>query len=121
MPFLAPLAAPLITAGASVGSSLLGSKLSGGMNKEQTAATQALADTQKQAQQTSSNLLGMGTGAVKPAQNFWASLLSGDRGQITSTLAPEINQINEGYNQVRQNQAQPNPRGGGCASLMQNL
>lgn len=118
MAFLAPLA---ISAGGSIVSSLLGSKLAGGPNAQQQQATQGLQQAQQQGAQSSKSLLGMGTGALQQPINYWSSLLSGNRGQMTAALAPDINKINEGYTANRQAAAQLTPRGGGRASLLQGL
>jgi len=118
MPFLAPLAGAGIGGGASILSSLLGSKLAGGMNPEQKAAQAGLAQGQNLGLQNSQNLMGLGRNALNPSMNYWSSLLSGNRDIATSAIAPEANMINEAANAQRQNQAMLMPRGGGRASFL---
>lgn len=67
------------------------------------------------------NLLTQGTGQVGQALSYWGPILSGNRAEMSAALAPEINTINSGYNQQRQQLDTFAPRGGGRANLMQQL
>lgn len=122
MPFLAPFAVPLITAGASVGSSLLGSKLS---KANPSPMEQQVLDQNAQAQklgmQTGQNLIGMGTNTLQPVLNYWSSILSGNRGAATSAMAPDIGRIGEGYQQAANTSAALQPRGGPSASFLSQM
>lgn len=130
MPFIpAAIGAALIGTGGAIGSSLLGSKLS---KVKPTAAEQSVlsnqAAAQKMGMQTAGNLLpqgqnliGMGTSAQQPVLNYWASLLSGNRGMATSAAAPELFQIGRGYETAKSTSAALNPRGGPTAAFNAEL
>ncbi len=123
MPFLGPVAGPLLAkAGISIGSSLLGGFLS---KSKPTATEQQVIkgdlESSQLARTQGKGLLGMGTGAVQPATNYWGSLLSGNRGAMTSALAPEVNQIGQGYQQAQKTSAALNPRGGPTAAAQANM
>jgi hypothetical protein len=53
--------------------------------------------------------------------NYYSRLLAGDRGAMTQALAPNINQITQAYGAQQAAQNQLMPRGGGRATLMQQL
>ena len=119
----------LIKGGMALGGSLLGSKLSKSKSTPeekaalgQTAQAQNLGlgaakGTLPQAQ----NLIGMGSQAYQPVLNYWSSILSGNRGAMTSALAPEVSQIGQGYRTAAQTSAALNPRGGPSASFLSEL
>src|SRR5689334_2225188 len=122
MGFLAPAIPAIIGAGASIGSSLIGSKLG---NVNPTPAEQTALNLTSQAQKTGINagtgLLGMGQSTIQQPLNYWSSILSGNRGAITSAMAPEISRIGQGYNQAATTSAALNPRGGPSASFLSQL
>lgn len=122
MPFLAPFAAPLVSAGASIGSSILGSKLTKAKPSamEQQVLNQNM-EAQKLGMDTGKNLIGMGTNTIQPVLNYWSSILSGNRGQMTSAMAPEISRIGQGYQTAANTSAALQPRGGPGASFMSEL
>src|SRR3989442_11615400 len=121
MGFLAPVAAPLISGGIGLGTSWLGSKLAGGMSPEQRRALQLSNQAQTIGLGAGSQLLGLAPRTLNPTIDYWSRILSGNRGEMTSALSPEINQIGEGYAAQQQAAANLIPRGGGRATLMQNL
>ena len=125
MPQLLPLA---IKGGIALGGSLLGSKVAGGTPK----GDQQILDQQRQISQRalgmSNELFPQGTQLMQlagrsfnPVVDYWSRILSGDRGAALSGLAPEINQLNEGYDASRRAASELMPRGGGRATLLQNL
>ena len=121
MPFLAPFIPEIISAGASIGSSLLGSKLA--KSKASPLEQQQLERANvagERGQQISSNLYDMGLPATQQPMNYWSSILSGDRSKMTSALAPEINRIGEGYQAASQASAALNPRGGPTPDFLAN-
>src|SRR5262245_38112445 len=129
MPFLAPALPFLIQAGAGIGSSLLGSKLSGGAGGLE---KQQLADLLKgqmgsisQGRELASslgpqanNILGMATRSFSPVAGYWSGLLSGNRSRAMGVLAPEISRINEGYDAANRQSAALSPRGGPSAAFL---
>lgn len=122
MPFLAPFAVPLITAGLGIGSSAVASKLS----KAKPSSTESnVLNQDAQAQQTSlnsgQNLIGMGTQASQAPMNYWSSILSGNRSAMTGALAPEISRIGQGYQTAEQTSAALSPRGGPSAEFNAEL
>jgi hypothetical protein len=115
---------PLLTSiGGSVGSSLLG-KLFGG-SPQTTPAQQQVINSNLQTQNTEraagTNLLGLGQQFAAQPLNYWSSLLSGNRGLATSALAPEIQQIGQGYQTAANTSAALMPRGGVRADVLGNM
>ncbi len=113
------LAAPLI---GSLASSGLGALL--GRSSPTALEQQVLnkdAASQNLGFQTGQNLIGMGTGAVQQPINYWSSILSGNRGMMTSALAPEISQIGQGYQQAGRTSQALMPRGGPSAEVLGNM
>jgi hypothetical protein len=123
MPFLAPLG---IAAAGSIGSSLIG----GLFNKpaKPTALQQGVlgADQNTMATQQANagslipqgqNLLGMATQGYQPVTDYYSKILSGNQGAMASALAPEIGQINRGFNTAQQTSATLTPRGGPRADI----
>src|ERR1700746_2848380 len=130
MPFLAPLAPLATSLGAGVGLSALGNLIAG--HPKSTGPEQSVLNADQNAinlQQGNAgqlipqgqNLLGMGSQAYQPVLNYWSSLLSGNRGAMTSALAPEIGLINQGYNTAAQTSPTPPPRGGPRADILSNM
>lgn len=130
MPFIPPMiGAAMIGGGASIGSSLLGAKLS---KANPTPAEQNVLNLQAQGMRQGQglanaiapqgqSLIGMGSAGYQPVLNYWSSLLSGNRGQMTSAMAPEIQRIGEGYQTAGQTSAALMPRGGPSASFLSEL
>jgi len=122
MGFLAPAIPFAIKAGATIGTSLLGSKLS--KSKPNPQAQNAL-NQQSQAQAASlaggKNLLSQGQQTTQPVLNYWSSILSGNRGAMTSALGPELSRMGQGYQQAAQTSAALSPRGGPSAAFLSQL
>ena len=123
MSFLAPMGAAL---GAGVGLSALGNLLgrpkTTGTEQAVLNADQGTINTQ-QANAANlipqgNNLIGMGSQAFQPALNYYSSILSGNKGAIGSALAPEIGQINQGFNTAAQTSSVLTPRGGPRADIL---
>jgi len=114
MPFIpAALLPAIIGAGASVGSTVLGSKLA--KSKPSTLEQQQLDRSSRvgaQGEAISKNLFDMGQPAVQQPLNYWSSILSGDRSKMTSAMGPELSRIGGSYQQAGQTSATLNPRGG---------
>lgn len=116
--FLGALAGPLI----GLGSSLFGA---GGPSKEEKALMAQQTRTAKSGERLAGQLGPMGrrfstyaqTALGKPA-DYYSRLLGGGRGEMTDALAPEIGQINDAYQSVRESEAALRPRGGGRATLL---
>lgn len=53
--------------------------------------------------------------------NYWSTILSGNRPAMTAALSPEIQRINAGYTQARNQASQFAPSGGGRAALMSSI
>lgn len=114
MPFIpASLMPAIIGAGATVGSTVLGSKLA---KSKPSALEQQQLERANQAgergMQLSSNLFDLGMPAVQQANNYWSSILAGNKGEATSALAPEANRISDGYREAARTSAALMPRGG---------
>lgn len=117
MPWIAPLVG--------VGASLLGNWLNSRQSAEQKQANQGLLSNMQQGQQTANTLQPYGTGFLNTAQqgigssmDYWSKLLSGNRGEMMSAMAPEVNRINAGYDQNKRSLLQFAPRGGGQAGML---
>ena len=67
------------------------------------------------------NLLDLSGKTFNPVVDYWANILSGNRGAMTSVLAPEIQRIGEGYRTAARTSAALNPRGGPSASYLADL
>lgn len=125
MPQVAPFV-PLISSGLGALGSWLGGRKGGKAagQAEQAGYGQALAAGEYGAGRAGelapdvTNLLDLAKGGYQPAFDYWSRLLSGDRSEMTSVLAPEIGRIGEGYTQARREVGQFAPRGGGRASTL---
>ncbi len=121
MPFLAPFAPALIKGGIGLGASLIGSKLAGGTPSGDKGI---LAQQRQNAQigsDSGSQMLRLAGQSYNPVVNYWSKMLSPNRGDMTAALAPEINQISEGYGAQTRAASELMPRGGGRATLLQDL
>src|SRR5881396_3537107 len=115
---LAPYA---ITGGVGLGASWLGSKLAGGLSPEQRQAYNLTNQAGQMGLGAAGPLLRQGQSAYGPVMDYWSRILSGNRGEMTSALAPEIEQIGQGYGAQTQALANLMPRGGGRATLLSQL
>lgn len=118
---MAMLAAPAIGAGVGLGASWLGSKIAGRRSPEEQQALGLSNQAQQQGINTGSQLMSLAPKTYGPVIDYYSRLLSGNRGEMTQALAPEINQIGEGYGAQTQAAANLMPRGGGRATMLQNL
>lgn len=119
---MAALIPLLVQGGLAVGGSLLSNKLS----KAKPTPTEANvlgqdATAQQLGLNTAQNLTATGTPAVTQPINYWASILSNNRGAATSALAPEISRISQGYQTATNTSAALNPRGGPGAEFNAEL
>lgn len=119
------LAANLGRAGLQIGTSLLGSKLTGGTPQTMQGPMGGLTAAQQLGMQTAQGLLpqgqsliGQAVNAYQPALSYLTRLVSGDRGLMTQALSPQLNQIGQTYNANVAAQEALTPRGGGRAALM---
>jgi hypothetical protein len=71
--------------------------------------------------QQGQGFLGQAQQGINPAMQYWQQLLGGNRQQMTSALAPEIQNINQQYNQALQSQMGLTPRQGGSAATLADL
>ena len=114
MPFIpAALLPAIIGAGATAGSTILGSKLA--KSKPSTLEQQQLERANRAGERgeaISQNLFDLGMPAARQPLDYWGSILSGDRSKMTSAMGPELSRIGEGYQQAGQTSAALNPRGG---------
>ena len=128
MPFLAPVAGPLI----GLGGSLLGKLFGGGPGgtsspQANQLATQNLANAQQGAslaKTTSDTGLGLVNNAadtLNGPKSYFQSILGGDRANTTQTLAPQIAQIQQALQQALTTGSTLNARGGGRASTLASL
>lgn len=58
-----------------------------------------------------------GVGAAAPALDFLTKLTKGDQGDVTEAAQPQIDQITQQFDQIR-NMTSMQPRGGGKASVL---
>lgn len=56
--------------------------------------------------------------AYDPAFKYYSSLMSGNRGDLVSALAPEISGINRSYQTAQQTAGELSPRGGASAAFL---
>lgn len=100
-----PVAAPLIMAGATVGSSLLASHAAG-KSAQPTAAEQSALTAQtgaaNQLTAQSKQLSQVGMPALRQSTSYFSKLAGGDKGAMQSSLAPEIGNINKTYGTTQQ-------------------
>ncbi len=126
----------LIGPAIALGSSLLGSKLSGGKGgltggstgtdtsgllKEQVAGMQQTRNTATGLQPTANDLLRQSSAAYSPVISHYNALLSGNRGAAMSELSPEVQRINQGYDAASRNASALMPRGGGRTAFNSEL
>jgi hypothetical protein len=113
---LVPLA---IQGGMALGGSLLGNKLSKAKSTplEQGVLNNAQ-NIQGQTATAGTNLLNQGQQGAQAPMNYWSSILSGNRGGITSALGPELMRLGEGYNAASKTSASLNPRGGPSSTFL---
>ena len=132
MPFLAApaaapaasAAAPWITAGVTSGIGLLGSLLGGkmaGPNRAQREMSELQAGLARKTAPVGASMYQLAGRSMNPVVDYWSKILSGDRGQATSMMAPELNRISEGYGANTRAAEALMPRGGGRATVMQQL
>lgn len=129
MPFIVPFLPMIAQAGMAAGGSLLANKLSkskpSAMEQNvlsQNAEAQKLGlDTAKTNTNSAQNLISMGTSSYQPVLNYWSSILSGNKGAVTGSMAPEISRIGEGYKAASNTSAALNPRGGPSTSFLSEL
>ena len=130
MAFLTPFI-PAIAGGLS---SILGSKLGGGSGgltgkstggldtsgllNEQVAGMRQTRNTASNLMPAANDLLQQSSRSFSPVISHYSGLLSGDRGRATSELAPDINRINQSYNNQLQTSSALMPRGGGRSALL---
>lgn len=110
---LAQMLPHLIKGGATIGASVLGSKLA--KSKPSLLEQQQLdiaSQASKQGSTMSKNLFDMGMPAAQQPINYWSSILSGDRSKMASAMGPELSRIGEGYQQAGQTSTALMPRGG---------
>lgn len=65
--------------------------------------------------------LGAGRETLQQPIDYYTKILSGDRGAVTSALAPEISKIGEKYRTAERTSAALNPRGGPSAEFLAEL
>ena len=65
--------------------------------------------------------LAAGTHAFGDAQDFWGTILGGDRDAITQLMAPQISQVGDQYAAARNNVNEFAPRGGGKSAILAEL
>src|SRR5213592_1781670 len=118
---MAAIAPYAIKGGIALGSSLLGSALAGRQSPEQRRALQLSNQAQTQGLAAAGPLLSLAPRTYGPVMDYWSRILSGNRGEMTSALAPEIEQIGQGYGTQTQAAANLMPRGGGRATLLSQL
>ena len=116
MPFLAPLApfvGPLIGIGGSVAAAKIGGK-GGKKTKQQIAGLTAQQEEASEfALGEAKTTLPKALSALEGPLAFWQNLLGGDRQEMLSLLAPEVNTIISQYDTARKGIANLAPRGGG--------
>jgi hypothetical protein len=118
-------AVPIITAATAVagtGYSIYAGEKAAKAQKE--AQKRHFDEQQRQAKETeerTSRLFGSAESAFNPVVDYWGKMLTGNRGQLTSLLSPEINRINSAYSGAKQSMMNLAPRGGGRSALMSEL
>lgn len=117
MPLAAAVPALIGAAGAVGGGLLAGSAA----NNATSAGRGVLNATASNASQNANNLLGIASQGLGSTANFYSTLMSGNQQQIQQLLGPEISGIGQQYNQVAQQTAQLNPRGGSSAAAVTQL
>lgn len=122
MGFLAPFAPAIIKGGIGIGSSLLGNLLG---RAKPSAKENSVLNNAEAVQNTGltqgKSLLDQGGAATQQPVNYWASLLSGNRGGITSAMGPELLRMGEGYQAAGRTSAALNPRGGPSSDFLSQL
>lgn len=63
--------------------------------------------------------IGEGEGDILASDNFWKAILSGDPGQISKVLGPQMSAINKQGQQVKQTASQFGNRAGGTNAFLQ--
>lgn len=129
MPFLAPLVPFLPAIGGAIGGLFGGGEGGRGTSKQQDQdIIGALSGNIQQGSQfardifpSAQGLLGRAEQGFGPVLNYYSTLLGGDRGAISSLLAPEIESIGDQYQGVLRSGRQLAPRGGGSSAMFTEL
>lgn len=114
IPLLAAAAPKLIGA---IGGSLLG-KFFGGSSGEQKAANRGMSDIATGAGREGLGLLTEGRQSLATPASYFQSILSGNMGEPTSALAPEVNRIRDATQQALQAKTNLAPRSGARSSAL---
>lgn len=65
-------------------------------------------------------MTGQGAAAFQQPLSYFSKLLSGSQSDIQAAMAPQVNQLKQGYSQALQSSAELDPRGGGRAAIDAN-
>ncbi len=117
MPFLVPLIPAIIGAGGAIGGGLLARSAA----KKSARQLDPLIAQQKEAAgfalgEAKQTLTGARETLAGPL-DFWKTILGGDRQEMLSALAPEVNTIVSQYDTARRNITNLAPRGGGRSAI----
>lgn len=114
MPFLAPLALPLISSAVSG----IAGKIIGGPSSAQQDSNGALREISINSGNQGLNFLDQSRQATSGPQSYFQSILNGNMGQPTAALAPDINRIRAASNNTLQTSTNLSPRGGARSSTL---
>jgi hypothetical protein len=117
MPFLVP-AIPAI---ASLVGGGVASKLFGGPSQQQKDVNNSIQQLASATGSKGLSFLDQAQANLAGPQNYFQSIFSGNRGQVSQSLAPDISQTNSGFNVAKQTATDLAPRSGGRATLFNQL
>jgi hypothetical protein len=109
--------AAAIAAGGSIGGGLLAGRKS---KQENTLLAQQAANA-KLGGDFAASVLPEAKAGLESSQNFWQSIMSGDRTKVNETLGPQISNILDQYGAAQKGVAANQPRGGGSTAAETNL
>lgn len=113
----------LISAGATIGSSIIG-RSGGGSTKLTPEAKESIYDIDKLFKplfKAGKKDVRFGTKALRDVGDYWRTLLEGDRSELMGLLGPEISRISDQYDAAKRSITEFAPRGGGKANLLAQL
>lgn len=111
----------ILKAGLPIGGTILGSILGGKQTGTEKDVLASLLVDRETSRKAGGELIEAGRTSVAAPQQYWQRILSGDRGEMTSAIAPEIADINDRYDRTFQSTRELYPRGGGTTAQASSL
>lgn len=121
MAWIVPVASAVIGAAGSYLSARKGKKSADQLRKQQQPLVDVQTQTARALQPYATGFYDRAQRAIDPALKYYTGLMSGNRSDLVSALAPEIEGINRGYANTLQTQRELSPRGGATTAFAAEL